>query len=191
MKNIIDSGLSKEDFLSQVVDRRMYIKRWAVSPSLIQWEHLNVALSYIDPMPPHVRIHHHGLVPEANYVEDHVVAGVAGKRLKTAAVQRMLEQGATIVLNRLEGRFALMGRLCAEVSQFADAATLANGYLAFSGKGSFGRHWDTHDVMALQLIGRKHRPETIAMAERVVELSALGLSAPRVHATVPAVGMAA
>lgn len=156
MKHIIDFGLSKEEFLSQVVDRRMHIKRGALPPSLIQWAHLNDALGYVDPMPPHVRIHHHhGLVPEADYVEDHVVAGVASKRLKTAAVQRMLEKGATVVLNRLEARFALMGRLCAEVSRFTDAATLANGYLAFSGKGSFGKHWDTHDVMALQLIGRK------------------------------------
>lgn len=36
-----------------------------------------------------------------------------------------------------------------------------------------------------------HRPETIAMADRVVELTALGLSAPRVQAAAPAVEMAA
>ncbi|VVE55164.1 JmjC domain-containing protein [Pandoraea anhela] len=33
--------------------------------------------------------------------------------------------------------------------------TVANGYAAFGGKGTFGRHWDTHDVVAIQLMGRK------------------------------------
>src|SRR5690606_978731 len=46
-------------------------------------------------------------------------------------------------------------RLCAEIGRFIGAPASGNAYLSFNGNGTFGRHWDTHDVFAIQLIGRK------------------------------------
>ncbi|WP_223265589.1 cupin domain-containing protein [Pseudomonas chlororaphis] len=155
MNNHIDFKISKEEFISNFADREMYIVRGAVSPSLLNWTDLDSALYYIDPVAPHVRVHKNGLVSEACYVEDCSVGGVPRKRLNTSAVQDLLSDGATVVLNRIDARLERIRHLCAEVAKFTNAETLANGYLAFSGRGSFGPHWDTHDVMAIQLIGRK------------------------------------
>eukprot|EP01037_Dinobryon_pediforme_P025857 gene25857-28165_t len=41
------------------------------------------------------------------------------------------------------------------LSTFTGLKTVANGYVAFGGDGTFGKHWDTHDVFAVQLLGRK------------------------------------
>lgn len=42
-----------------------------------------------------------------------------------------------------------------QVARFVGEKAVANGYAAFGGEGTFAKHWDTHDVFAIQLIGRK------------------------------------
>lgn len=46
-------------------------------------------------------------------------------------------------------------RLCAEVSAFSGLPAMSNAYMSIGGRGTFGKHWDTHDVFAVQLLGRK------------------------------------
>ena len=46
-------------------------------------------------------------------------------------------------------------RLNEAVQRFAGFPTRSNAYVSFGGTGSFGAHWDTHDVVVLQLVGRK------------------------------------
>jgi ribosomal protein L16 Arg81 hydroxylase len=46
-------------------------------------------------------------------------------------------------------------QLCNTVARFAGATAVANGYISFGDQETFGNHWDTHDVFAVQLIGRK------------------------------------
>jgi ribosomal protein L16 Arg81 hydroxylase len=45
--------------------------------------------------------------------------------------------------------------LCTEVGRFVGCQTTSNAYVSFGGNGTFGKHWDTHDVFAIQLIGKK------------------------------------
>jgi ribosomal protein L16 Arg81 hydroxylase len=66
-----------------------------------------------------------------------------------------MQRGATLQLNWLERHSIEAKRLCLEVGRFAGTHTTGNAYLSFSGDGTFGKHWDTHDVFAIQLIGKK------------------------------------
>jgi ribosomal protein L16 Arg81 hydroxylase len=61
-----------------------------------------------------------------------------------------------VVLNNLETHSARARQLTETVRQFAGFPSRSNAYLSFGGEGSFGAHWDTHDVFVLQLVGRKH-----------------------------------
>ncbi|UXU87230.1 cupin domain-containing protein [Burkholderia sp. S-53] len=45
--------------------------------------------------------------------------------------------------------------LTMEIARFVGEKAVSNGYVAFGGNGTFAKHWDTHDVFAVQLIGRK------------------------------------
>jgi ribosomal protein L16 Arg81 hydroxylase len=67
----------------------------------------------------------------------------------------LLGSGATLVLNGMEARSSIARRLSRAVSEFAGFLTLSNAYVSFGGSGSFGAHWDTHDVVVLQQVGRK------------------------------------
>jgi ribosomal protein L16 Arg81 hydroxylase len=67
----------------------------------------------------------------------------------------LVASGATLVLNSLEAHSAAARRLSEEVFRLSGFPTRSNAYVSFGGSGSFGAHWDTHDVVVLQLVGRK------------------------------------
>lgn len=156
MKNLITFGVTQELFNKYIADQQMHIVRGAVDPTLMTWSDMDSALYYSDITPPYMRLHKSGVVSSEEYIEEFKSAGRIVQRLDTQAVQSFLESGATAVLNRIDGRQELIRALCDEVASFTNADTTANAYFAFSGEGSFGAHWDTHDVMAIQLIGKKH-----------------------------------
>ena len=155
MNRHIDFKIGKEAFFSEVSDRQAHIVRGAVSRALVNWEDVNQALHAVTPTSPEVKLHRNGILPESEYLEDHSIVGVHKRRINREALYGLLRAGATLVLNRFDERFATLRELCAEVADFTNAETLANGYATFSTTGGFGMHWDTHDVMAVQLIGRK------------------------------------
>ncbi len=156
MKNLITFDTTKEEFNESIADRQMHLMRGAVDPMLLNWSDMDSALYYSDITPPFMRLHKDGVVPSEQYIEEFKSGSRTMHRLDTHAVQSLLEAGATAVLNRIDSRQEMIRKLCEEVSNFTHADTTANAYLAFSGEGSFGAHWDTHDVMAIQLIGKKH-----------------------------------
>ncbi|AWU98774.1 hypothetical protein DM992_03760 [Burkholderia sp. JP2-270] len=45
--------------------------------------------------------------------------------------------------------------ICKSISRFVGEHAVANGYIAFGEDESFGKHWDTHSVFAVQMMGRK------------------------------------
>ena len=156
MKNLITFDITKETFHECVADRQMHLARGAVDPELMNWSDIDSALYYSDIAPPFMHLYKNGVVPPEKYIEELKSGSRTIQRLNTQAVQSLLEAGSTAILNRIDVRQELIRKLCEEVASFTDADTTANAYLAFSGEGSFGAHWDTHDVMAIQLIGKKH-----------------------------------
>lgn len=66
-----------------------------------------------------------------------------------------MANGATLVLNSLEAHSTAARRLGAEVNRLSGYPTRSNAYVSYGGNGSFGAHWDTHDVFVLQLVGSK------------------------------------
>lgn len=108
-----------------------------------------------EPTAPFLRLHNNGFVPEEAYVEIYNDLGSPRRRVIPAKFYGLLKAGATMILNRVDGRSPLIRALCLDVAQFTSNHTLANGYMAFGQKASFGKHWDCHDVFAVQLHGRK------------------------------------
>ena len=119
------------------------------------WESLNRLLHVIDPTAPSIRMFHHGQLPEHAYSEDFVEVGKTRRRLNKPKFYEYMQAGATLQINWLERHSVEAKRLCLEVGRFAGAQTSGNAYMSFSGDGTFGEHWDTHDVFAIQLVGRK------------------------------------
>lgn len=119
------------------------------------WQELDRALQDLEPDPSVVQIFLDGQVDPARYVSEYFEVGQNRRRLNKHRFYELMQQGATLVLNRAEDIFSNSRQLCALVGQFTRQPTTSNAYISFSGKGTFGKHWDTHDVFAIQLIGKK------------------------------------
>ncbi len=156
MKDLINFDITKNQFDETIADRKMHLIRGAVDAKLLKWSDVDSALYYSDITSPNMRLHKNGVIPPVDYIEEFISGGRTLHRLNTSSVQSLLSTGATAVLNRIDSRNELIRKLCDEVAHFTDADTTANAYIAFSGEGSFGAHWDTHDVAVIQLIGKKH-----------------------------------
>ncbi len=146
--------LSKRAFLEEIYGSKfLYVKGALQCPPGLN--EADTFLNQSEPTAPFIRVFKDGLVPDEQYVERHEDAGLVRRRLSKDRLYAHLDAGATVVLNRLDIRSEAIRALCREVARFTEETATANGYLAISGSGSFGHHWDTHDVFAIQLAGRK------------------------------------
>jgi ribosomal protein L16 Arg81 hydroxylase len=63
--------------------------------------------------------------------------------------------GATVVMEFLHERWKPLADLCAALSRQFSARVQANGYLTPPNAQGFATHYDTHDVLVVQLAGQK------------------------------------
>ena len=152
---MLDFPLSPADFRANYFERAPLLSKAVARSPNWQLHDLDRLLDLIEPNDRTVQLFNQGLVPQRSYASDGVELGQARRRLDKPAFYAQLRAGATLVINRIEAHSRECRRLCADVSRFAGLPTTSNAYLSFSGTGTFGKHWDTHDVFAIQLIGRK------------------------------------
>ena len=151
----LNFGMAREEFLSNYFERQWLLSRGAHRDSKFSWSDVDELLYRIEPVAPYMQLFQDGEVPYERYVDDSVEHGRTRRRMNKAIFYDSLSRGATLVLNRLEEHSLAAKRLCTEVGRFAGHPTLGNAYLSFGGNGTFGKHWDTHDVFVVQLLGKK------------------------------------
>ncbi|APU13191.1 MULTISPECIES: JmjC domain-containing protein [Actinoalloteichus] len=81
-----------------------------------------------------------------------------GHRISMAAMPRIghyLEQGATLVLDDLAPLDATLEVACRALSWWSGEHTRVNMYLTTQEASGWGIHWDSHDVLVVQLDGTK------------------------------------
>lgn len=152
---MIDFGLTPDDFRSEYFEQKPCHFRGALTERPFTWSDVDQLLHILDPRVPMMRMFHHGQLPEHAYTEESTELGRSRRKLSKVKFYEYMGNGATLQLNWLEQHSVAAKRLCLEVGRFARTQTSSNAYLSFAGDGSFGQHWDTHDVFVIQLIGRK------------------------------------
>lgn len=153
---MIEFGIEPDEFRNNYFEQKPLHLRGALRERPFSWASLDHLLHGLEPSAPSIRMFHHGQLPEHSYTQEFVEVGKTRRKLDKVRFYDLLRNGATLQFNWLERHSVEAKRLCREVGRFAGAQTSANAYLSFSGDGTFGEHWDTHDVFAIQLIGRKH-----------------------------------
>lgn len=151
----IDLQIDRKYFSDNYREKNILLKRDALKGAPFSWDNLNDLLFSVSPSAPFFKIHKNGVVPENEYVVSYQDIGKHRKKIVKSVFYKYMREGATLVLNRANWASPKIQDLCNQLSRFTGFQTLANGYLAFSGTGTFGNHWDTHDVFVTQLIGRK------------------------------------
>ena len=152
---MIDFGLTPHDFRGRHLETQPLLQKAAARGEPFAWRELDGVLHQIEPGAPIFQLFNGGPVPEEQYTDVFAELGAARRRLNKRRFFEQLRNGATLVINRFENYSVTALRLCADVGRFCEAPTVGNAYLSIGGRGTFGKHWDTHDVFAIQLLGRK------------------------------------
>jgi ribosomal protein L16 Arg81 hydroxylase len=71
------------------------------------------------------------------------------------AFHDLLAQGVSIVVNSIEHLVPQIAQLTAAIERELGIRTNANGYVSFSKGGAFKPHRDEHDVLVVQVHGKK------------------------------------
>lgn len=152
---MIDFGMSHGDFKARCFERQVHVFRDALSERPFTWRDVDELLHVVEPGAPRMRMFHHGIVAEQEYIDEAVELRRPRRKLNKLKFYDYMRNGATLVINWVEDYSVAAKRLCTEIARFARAPASGNAYMSFTGDGTFGKHWDTHDVIAIQLIGRK------------------------------------
>jgi ribosomal protein L16 Arg81 hydroxylase len=151
---MIAFGLTQPEFRQRHLEQQPLLER-RVLREPFPWCELDSVLHQLEPTAPVFRLFNGGPVPEERYTDRVVELGLPRRRLNQRAFYAELRGGATLVINGFENHSARGLRLNAELGRYTGWRTVGNAYLSIGGRGTFGRHWDTHDVFAIQLLGRK------------------------------------
>lgn len=129
--------------------------------------------------PPQLRMARDGVNGDVNSVLEASQPQPLGRvGVRPAVVARSMSDGFTMVFDGVDLRDARSIRL-AEVFERAFAVTInINGYLSLRPQTSFGAHWDTQEVLILQLLGHKqwavHQPVALSMTKESYHRDAIG-----------------
>lgn len=152
---MLEFGISIEQFQTDHLELKPYLHRAALAERPMHWRDIDSLLHGLEDRPESMQLFNNGQIAAHSYLEQSFELGRQRSRINKHRFYSLMEQGATLVLNHIESQSVAAQRLCAAVANFISQPTSGNAYVSFGGKGTFGKHWDTHDVFAVQLLGRK------------------------------------
>jgi ribosomal protein L16 Arg81 hydroxylase len=150
----IELGISAEDFHKNYFGVQPLLVRGACTPAAFSWRDANSIFNRCNVLAEDFKLSHDGIVPKSRYVESYVDIGDVRHRLIKPVVYDYLRDGATLVANKVKGE-PVIESFARQIGRFTGQQVVSSVYAAFGTRDSFRAHWDTRDVFAIQLIGRK------------------------------------
>jgi ribosomal protein L16 Arg81 hydroxylase len=151
----IDFKVSAESFKKEYEERLPLIMRGAFDASDVNWSEINDIIARCDPHSENFRISFpSGNVAKEKYVRSYFHIGDHRRELIQPAVYGYLRQGGTIVANHIYNE-PVFNDYAKEIALFTGRQTVTTAYVAFGKTDSYRVHWDSRDVFAVQLKGRK------------------------------------
>jgi hypothetical protein len=123
--------------------------------ALAPWDRLNALITAERIVSGSVKMARNGFsLPVEMLVERNPVS-LSLKHLQIGALQKNCQQGLSIVINGIEGMIQPIALMNAIVEREFRAPVHTNAYLSFNRDSAFKPHWDNHNVLILQIHGRK------------------------------------
>ncbi|WP_175771216.1 JmjC domain-containing protein [Burkholderia ambifaria] len=152
---MIELNMKASHFVENYFDKRPILFRGALRNNFLSWEEVSEAIYIGESMTQGPRLNKGGFLDESKYIVNCGELGQVRRRLEKGILYDELRNGTTLVFNRMELTSYKVRLICKSISRFVGEHTVANGYIAFGEEESFGKHWDTHSVFAVQMMGRK------------------------------------
>lgn len=154
MKNF-SLDIERDKFLDEYFGKNIYLSRRSADITNIGWSTVDASLFGWPTDDGSLVLYNNGRIAVESYTEKYLDVAVMRTRIVKDIFYSIIEEGATLVLNKINSRIPEVNDVCRQVSKYLGVKCNANGYAAFGGDGSFGKHWDTHDVFAIQIVGKK------------------------------------
>lgn len=151
---IIDFKVPPEKFTGNLSEREPLLIRGGCNASGVTWRQANQIFERCDVLADAFKLAFDGIVPKGKYVESYLDVGVLRHRLIKPAVYEFMRNGATLIANQIKGD-SMVDALARQIGTFTGQQVVSSAYAAFGNRDSFRAHWDTRDVFAVQLLGRK------------------------------------
>jgi ribosomal protein L16 Arg81 hydroxylase len=119
---------------------------------LLPWEELNHILQWHPPPQPQLRLFQEGVMVD---LRRYIDGPVGGLRLNAGGLITLLGQGATMILDSVHEVAPAVAHLTASMEAALSCACVSNLYAGWRTQRGFDVHWDRHEVLVLQLSGRK------------------------------------
>ena len=155
----IVSPITAEEFLGRIWGRTY--ARFPGTPGkfseLLPWAALNTILSQHRLDVPRLRLRKEGMpiAPERYTIREVSRRGVTVPRLQARALTDQLRDGATVVLDNVEELYTPVTDLAISLERTLGEPVRVNAYAGWRTSHGFDLHWDDHDVLVLQVCGRK------------------------------------
>lgn len=146
--------LSAAEFAEHYQEKKPLLMRNVVDAQAFTWRDANEIFERSDAASENLKLSLGGIRPKHEYVEQFVDIGTVRHRLIRPVVYECLREGATLIANKIRNEPKVNG-FAKQISDFTGRQVVSSAYAAFGSKDSFRCHWDTRDVFAVQLIGRK------------------------------------
>ncbi len=124
--------------------------------SLLPWVELNRILEQHRLDDPRVRLIADGSkVPPSAFIAQIVTQRGTVPRLRPEAVRKILGSGAVLVFDYIDETYSPITTLCDDLSVLLGEYVSANAYIGLKESKGFDLHQDGHEVLVLQVHGRK------------------------------------
>lgn len=150
----IEFNITQQDFKSQIQGTRPYLFKNALKAHSINWKLVNQLISRHDHTSSNFKLLKNGLILKYDYLEQYQEVFTTKYRANKLKLYGLMKSGASLALNKIEN-CPETDQIRTQIAHFTGRQTIVSGYAAFGSEPSFGNHWDTHDVFAVQLIGKK------------------------------------
>ncbi len=145
------------EFLQSYLDRNCLVvpPQPAKFDHLLSWSELNDRLRTLRVAGNRLRLVHNGKqLDRAAYLSR--PRHEAGSYIETTAFSRLLNDGATLVVDQVDELFPSVRLLNESLQELFKIYIGTNLYAGWRSDHGFDLHWDQHDTLILQVYGRKH-----------------------------------
>ncbi len=125
--------------------------------SLLPWPTLNTILQEHRLDAPRIRVVKEGKdQPRGAYLQDrNGISGASAPSVRIQELNALLRSGALLVIDAIEETSAPIRALAEDLERTLSAPIQINAYAGWQETQGFKTHWDDHDVMVLQVAGKK------------------------------------
>lgn len=151
-------GIELQEFFREYWGQRPLVARGTRGKysQLLDWETLNRLLA-LPSISRSIRISKGGeILGKDLYSQRHLTEKSIGVgRVSAQRATKLLQDGATLIVEGLEDRLPALARLVGEWERICHSRVSINAYCSWNTEPGFKIHADDHDVLILQVVGRK------------------------------------